>query len=249
LPKTFLFLVLAVGMLLFAREYFQAHRSRTQKRASLSPQFPFIKNPALFSTAERVLWRDLNQAVGKENVVFGKVRLADVVRPRPDLKETEAKKAKDEIAAAALDFVICRRSNLAIAAGVILIDSEIGSTSATDAAACAEGVLSAAGVPLVRLKAEEEYTATELSTKLQHAKTILAAAEMKPQPGKNIQSPPSQQVAASASFSDACPMCGAGLVKRRVSGGHMDGNYVLACLNYPTCRHILPLSVQTAAAG
>jgi hypothetical protein len=249
LPKTFLLLVLAVGILLFAREYYQAHRLRSKKKASESKQFPFMRKPALFSTAERGLWRELNQAIGKENIVFAKVRLADVVRLRPDLKGSEANTTRDEIASTSLDFVICRRSNLAIAAGIKLTDSDDSSGSGADEVAYAEGALSAAGVPLVRLAAEEEYTAAMLSTELQRARNALAAAKMKPKGDRGNPSSPSGLAVVSTSKSEACPTCGAHLVKRRVSGGRMDGNYVLACPHYPSCRHIMPLSVQTAAAG
>ena len=249
MPKTFLLLVFAVGILLFAKEYFQAYHLRTKKKASQSRQFPFIRRPSLFSTAERSLWRELNQAVGNQNIVFGKVRLADVIRLRPDLKGSEASTTKDEIASTSLDFVICRRSNLAIAAGVKLTDADGNSDSGIDEVAYAEGALSAAGVPLLRLAAEEEYTAAMLSTELQRARNALAAAKMKPKAGSGNPSSPSALAAVSTSMSEDCPTCGAHLVKRRVSGGRMDGNYVLACPNYPSCRHIMPFSVQTAATG
>ena len=249
MPKSFLLLVLAVGILLFAREYYHAYRSRTKNKQSQSQQFPFMRRPTLFTTAERGLWLELNQAVGKENIVFGKIRLADVVLTRPHLKETEAIAALDEIAAATLDFVICRRSNMAIVAGVKLTAAENGSDTMADEIAIAEGALSAAGVPLVRLAAEEEYTAAMLSTEIQRAKNALIAAKMKPQPCSSKPSSKPSRANVAASRPDDCPTCGAQLVKRRVSGGHLDGNYVMACPNYPSCRHIMPLAVQTATAG
>ena len=242
-------LVLAVGILLFTREYYQSYRSQAKNTISQSPKLPFMKRPALFTTAERGLWRQLNQAVGKDNIVFGKIRLADIVRTRPDLKGTDAIAAQDELTAATLDFVICRRSNLAIAAGVKITDAEGNSDSMADEIAFAEGALSAAGVPLVRLAAEEEYTAATLSAELRRAKNALAAAKMEPRLHSNIPSSAPNQAMAVTSKSENCPTCGAQMVKRRVSGGHMDGNYVMACPNYPSCRHIMPLTVQTVTSG
>ena len=249
MPKTFLLLVLAVGILLFAKEYYQAYRMQAKKRSPQPPQFPYLKRPALFSTAERGLWHELNQAVGKENIVFGKVRLADVVRTRPDLKKSEAKEAQGDIAAASLDFVICRRNNLAIAAGIKLTDAEDHSDSTADEIAFAEGALSAAGVPLVRLSAKEEYTAAMLNTELQRARNALATAKMKPRAVSNKRTSLPERSMAANSYRDDCPTCGAQLVKRRVTGGQMDGNTVMVCPNYPSCRHIMPLAVQTATTG
>jgi hypothetical protein len=249
LPKTFLILVLTVGMALFVKDYFQTHRGRSKKKASQRPQFPFASKPALFSTAERGLWRELSQAVGRQHIVFGKVRLADVVRVRPDLGETAARMATDEIAAISLDFVICRQSNLAIVAGAKLADTDDGAKATADEMAIAEGALSAAGVPMLRLAADQTYSATMLVTELQRAKKALAAAGMKPQSGTKDLPSSSEQALSPASVAETCPTCGERLVRRRISGGRMNGNYVLACANYPSCRQILPLTVQAAPTG
>ena len=102
---------------------------------------------------------------------------------------------------------------------------------------------------LVHLAAEEEYTAAMLSTELQRAKNALVAEKMKPQPLSNKPSSLPNQAMAATSKPEACPSCGAQLVKRRVSGGRMDGNYVMACPNYPSCRHLMPLTVQAVTSG
>jgi hypothetical protein len=249
LPKTFLILVLAVGMVLFVKEYFQAHRGRSKQKASRRARFPFTVKPALFSTAERELWGELNQAVGRQHTVFGKVRLADVVTIRPGLKESAASSAIDEISAISLDFVICRHSNLAVVAGVKLTDAADSSKAAADEIACAEGALSAAGVPLVRLAAGKSYPAAKLVAELQRAKNALAAAKRTPPTdARDLPSPP-EPAPSTAVAAEPCPTCGARLVKRRISGGRMNGNYVLACANYPSCRHIYPLTAQTATTG
>jgi hypothetical protein len=249
LPKTFLILVLAVGMALFVKDYFQTHRGRSKKKASQRAQFPFTTRPALFSTAERGLWQKLSQAVGKQYIVFGKVRLADVVRIRPELRETAARMATDEIAAISLDFVVCRESNLAIVAGAKLADTDGGSSATADEMAIAEGALAAAGVPMLRLAADRTYSATILAAELHKAKKVLAAASMEPQSGTKDLSSSSEQALSSPSAAETCPTCGAQLVRRRISGGRMNGSYVLACANYPSCRQILPLTVQAASSG
>lgn len=222
MPKIFLVLVLAVGILLFIKEYLQNRRGQSKQSTSELQAFPFVRQPALLSVAERNLWRRLDEAVGENNCVFSKVRLADVVRLKPDLKPSEAKKAREPIAAMSLDFVICRRSNLSIAAAIKLTDADEGRNPQTRDAALLEGTLAAAGVPLLRLPADSEYTTPGLRGELQRATKASAAPT-----------------------AETCPSCGAQLVRRRVNGGRMDGSQVLACPNYPVCKHVLPLSVQT----
>jgi hypothetical protein len=249
LPKTFLILVLAVGMLLFIKDYFQTHRARPENKASQRSPFPFASKPALLSSAEISLWRELSQAVGKQQIVFGKVRLADVVRVRPDLEKSAACMAADEIAAISLDFIICRQSNLAIVAGVKLTNTDDRSRVTADEIATSEGALSAAGVPLLRLAADKTYSATMLVTELQRAKKALDAAKMTPRTVTKELPSPSQQTPALAAAAEACPTCGARLIRRRISGGRMNGSTVLACANYPACRQIFPLTVQATATG
>ena len=246
MPKTFLMLVLAVGILLFVKEYLQNHRSQSKQNTSELPPFPFVRQSALLSVAERNLWRKLDEAVGENNCVFGKVRLADVVRLKPDLKPAEAKKAQEPIAAMSLDFVICRRSNLSIAAAIKLTGADEDRNPQTKGGSLLEGTLAAAGVPLLRLSADSEYTASSLRGELQRATKASAAAGKAKAPDTAAQPYSTQHSPLAAAMAETCPSCGSSLVRRRVSGGRMDGDHVLACPNYPSCKHVLPLSVQAA---
>lgn len=250
MPKTFLMLVLAVGILLFVKEYFQNRKTRSKGRPSDLPAYPFSRQSAMFSTTERNLWRELSQAAGEDYCVFGKVRLADLVRVRPGLKSTEARMIQDEIGALSVDFVICRRNNLTISAAVMLTNGKRDKSRESMDSAHTEGALAAAGVPLLRLSPDKDYTVADLRTGLRRATLVSAATQTAPaaqaspqQPGGAVSAMPA------ASLSETCPTCGAQLVKRRVSGGRMDGNQVLACPNYPACKHVLPLTIQTAVTG
>lgn len=249
MPKTFLMLVLAVGILLFVKEYFQNRKTQSEGRPSDLPAYPFTRQSALFSTAERNLWRELTQAAGEDNCVFGKVRLADLVRVRPDLNSTDAKIVQDEIGALSVDFVICRRSNFTIAVAVMLTNGKRDESRESMDSTHTEGALAAAGVPLLRLSPDKEYTVANLRTELRRATLASAAAQTTPAAQVGQQPPITEHAIPAASRSETCPTCGAELVKRRVSGGRMDGNQVLACPNYPACKHVLPLTIPTAVMG
>lgn len=249
MPKTFLILVLAVGILLFAKEYFQNRKIRSKGKPSELPAYPFSRQSALFSAAESKLWQKLIQAAGEDNCVFGKVRLADLVKVRPGLKSTEAKIFQDEIRALSVDLVICRRSNLTIAAAVLLDKAKRDKNQENLDSAYTEGALAAAGVPLLRLSPDKNYTIDTLRTELRRATLASTATETASANPARRQPAVAGHSVSAATLSESCPTCGARLVRRRVSGGRMDGNQVLACPNYPACKHVLPLSIQTAASG
>ena len=84
--------------------------------------FPYQPAKTLFSTAERSFLGVLDQAVGSEHRVFGKVRVADVATVKPGLGNSARQGALNRIAAKHFDFVVCRASDLAVVCAVELND-------------------------------------------------------------------------------------------------------------------------------
>lgn len=246
MPKTFLILVLAVGILLFAREFFQNRKLQSKGKPSEPPSFPFSRREALFSPAERNLWQKLTRAVGEDVRVFAKVRLADLVRVRPELNLTEANDFQDKIRSVSLDFTICHRSHFGIAAAVLLDGKNQDKNREKTDVDLIHGALAAAGIPLLRLSPEKNYTIDTLRREIRRVASATAAAANSL---KNHETAAVGRALSAAAAVETCPRCGTQLVKRRVSGGRMDGKQVLACPNYPACKHVLPLSIQTAASG
>ena len=62
-------------------------------------EFPYTRNGALFSPAERSLLGALEQAVGEDYRIFGKVRVADIVSVRPTANQSSWLHAFDQISA------------------------------------------------------------------------------------------------------------------------------------------------------
>src|SRR2546425_1147089 len=61
----------------------------------------------LFSDAERSFLGVLEQVVGSQYRVFGKIRLADIIRPRKTLSKSAWATAKNRIDRKHVDFAIC----------------------------------------------------------------------------------------------------------------------------------------------
>jgi hypothetical protein len=77
---------------------------------------------ALFSPAERSFLGILDQAVGAEYRVFGKVRVADIASVKSGLKASARQRALNRIAAKHFDFIVCRVNDLSVVCAVELND-------------------------------------------------------------------------------------------------------------------------------
>ena len=94
-------------------------------RLSLSP------GGALFSPAERSFLGVLDQAVGTDYRVFGKVRVADVASVKPGLGNSARQGALNRIAQKHFDFVVCGARDLNIVCAVELDAGDFYSGSAS----------------------------------------------------------------------------------------------------------------------
>src|SRR5690606_25243251 len=84
--------------------------------------FPYQPAKPLFSAAERSFLGVLDQAVGPEHRVFGKVRVADVAAVKPGLGNSARQGALNRIAYKHFDFLVCRSGDLSVVCAVELND-------------------------------------------------------------------------------------------------------------------------------
>jgi len=96
----------------------------TKRRSPVTCQSPiaYRRCGSLFSPAERSFLGVLEQAVGNQYKVFGKVRLADILQPRYGLARSQWRKAFNRISSKHLDFVLCKRDDLSIVCALELND-------------------------------------------------------------------------------------------------------------------------------
>ena len=84
--------------------------------------FPYQPTKALFTPAERSFLGALDQALGPEHRIFGKVRVADVAVVKGGLSKSVRQGALNRVASKHLDFVVCRATDLTILCAVELND-------------------------------------------------------------------------------------------------------------------------------
>ena len=130
-------------------------------------RFPYERCPALFTPAERAFLLALRRAAGSDFVVFGKVRLADIIRPGGPLSRQRYFQALGRVTSKHIDFALCDPRTFQIVVAIELDDR----THQTDRRrrerdVFVEGALAAAGVPLLRVPVQRGYDAGELRQRI-----------------------------------------------------------------------------------
>ena len=111
--------------------------------------FPYQKAKALFSPAERSFLGVIDQVVGTEFRVFGKVRIADVATVKTMSNRSAWQKAFNRISSKHFDFIICRSSDLSIVCVVELNDKSHQKNSRKLRDEFVAGVCNSISVPLI----------------------------------------------------------------------------------------------------
>jgi hypothetical protein len=201
---------------------------RSQKSGPASPAFPYQKAAGLFSPAERSFLGVLHQAVGGKAAIFGKVRVADVVKPLAGLNDSDRQKAFNRISNKHFDFLLCDKENLAVICAIELDDGSQASSSRVQRDEFLKNVCEAAGVPLVQGPVKSGYV-------IGNVRRIMAprlGASRKP-----LQEPPPAHPASKLN-GKLCPTCSAAMVKRVAKKGSHAGRAFWACSAFPKCKTV-----------
>lgn len=124
--------------------------------------FPYDPARFLFSPAERSFLGVLDQAVGPEHRVFGKVRVADIAKVKAGLSKSARQGALNRLAAKHFDFVICRASDLSVICAVELNDRSHASRRAQARDELVAHVCHAIGLPLLAVPAQQAYSVQDV---------------------------------------------------------------------------------------
>ncbi len=131
-----------------------------------SDGFPYQTNKALFSPAERSFLGALEQAIGGEYRVFGKVRIADVASVRSNPNRASWQRAFNRISAKHFDFILCEPNDLSIVCAIELDDKSHQQTKRKDRDHFVVGLCNAIGLPLLQIPAQRAYSIPELRSRV-----------------------------------------------------------------------------------
>lgn len=136
------------------------------KGKSIRKDYPYEQHGALFTPAERSFYGILCQATKGKAIVFGKVRVGDILKTKKGLNTSERQKAFNKISAKHFDFVLCHPDDLSVLATVELDDSSHNSKKRKIRDEFLEGACKSAGLKLHRFKARKSYIIADVQESL-----------------------------------------------------------------------------------
>lgn len=110
----------------------------------------------LFTRAETTFYHALQNAVQSQYLVFGKVRVADVLKPQTD-NRSDWQRAFNKISAKHFDFVLCERASLKVLAALELDDSSHQRVDRVKRDDFLNQAVVSAELPLIRFPVQESY--------------------------------------------------------------------------------------------
>lgn len=234
---TLLLLVLVVLIVFLVR------KRKGNEQSGEMDNFPYILGDGLFSPAERSFLGVLDQAVGVDFRVFGKVRVADVVNVAKGTPKSLWQRAFNRISAKHFDYVLCHPTDLKPVCAIELNDQSHAKDERKGRDKFLEGVCASAGFPLVFLPAQHAYTLTEICDRIASAiGKVAVSAEF---PGQRqapsmkevVQvPPPAQESDANKASAPQCPRCSGPMVRRVAKSGENAGKEFWSCTKFPMCR-------------
>ena len=129
----------------------------SKELAQEAAYMPYEPVGSLFTRTEQNFLNVLNQVAGSDYGVFGKVRIADVIRVRRGIQGKEFGRAFNQIKGKHFDFVICDPGTSKILVVVELDDSSHQREERRKRDEFVDRATEAAGVPLLRVKAQGVY--------------------------------------------------------------------------------------------
>lgn len=227
-------LVIALLMVMFLK-----YRGLSGREAILH----YRKAEALLTPAERSFFGVLSQSVGKDFLIFAKVRVADVLAIDRGISKSNHQIALNRITSKHFDFVLCSPKDLSILCVIELNDGSHGQRRRQDRDAFLESACKAAMLPLVMVPARASYSPYDLAGQIAQALTISGNGKEQGRHGDSSLSngglgSPAPTLAGEGQ--PTCPRCASPMVKRVASRGEKAGQAFWGCSRFPECREMLP---------
>lgn len=129
------------------------------------PEFPYYKNPYFLTDAEKTFLRVLQSAVNEQYYICCQVGVNSLVRINKKGREWWIH--RDKLGQKSVDFVLLDKNSLEPKIAIELDDSSHLLSSRQKRDEFVDKVMEVAGIPLIRIKNQSNYTIQELRSKLQ----------------------------------------------------------------------------------
>ena len=206
-------------------------------RSTKTPaSLPYKLRDDFLSPTELSYYKVLSSILGSKGTLFTKVSLSDIVFVT---KTDKYMSFFNRISQRHVDFLLCESATLKPVLAIELDDSSHNRPSRKESDRFLEGVLQAAGLPILRVTPKMQYTREEVISQL---KPFLPGPKTPTAPPSQENLPQSQAtLLAAGAAPPICPKCGVPMVLRVASQGKQKGNQFYGCPNFPKCRQIVPI--------
>lgn len=126
----------------------------------------YVRCNSLFTNAERSFLKVLMMAAGDDYLVFGKIRLADIVAASSCSSRSERVTALNRTARKHVDFALCDKDTLEVRAVVELDDRSHDTAHRQKRDELVDSILTEAGIPVVRFRARWNYVPRDVAEKI-----------------------------------------------------------------------------------
>ncbi len=207
-----------------------------------SATYEYEKQPVLFTPAERSFLGVLDAAIGTEYRIFGKVRVADVLKIKSTGNKSRNRSAFNKINAKHFDYVVCNKNDLSVLCVIELDDKSHNQRSRQNRDNFLESACNSAQLTLLRFEAKKSYPPQEVRGKILQGLGV-ATQPVAVSPANATQLPESKT---QNETEPVCPKCAAPMVKRVAKSGQHAGKQFWACSTYPKCRTIKEIVTASA---
>jgi len=132
-----------------------------------SSPYPYERRGVVLGPAEINFFRTLQLAVREDWIILSMVRLTDVIKVRPKTRQHQIWQSR--IFGKHIDFVICDTETLEVKLAIELEDASQRQADRRARNRFVNTALTAAGLPLLRVKVEEKYETTAIRKDIEDA--------------------------------------------------------------------------------
>ena len=132
-----------------------------------SSPYPYERRGVMLGPAEINFFRTLQSAVREDWIILSMVRLTDVIKVRPKTRQHQIWQSR--IFGKHLDFVICDYETMEVKLAIELEDPSQRRAERTARNRFVNTALTAAGLPLLRVKVEEKYETSAVRKDIEDA--------------------------------------------------------------------------------
>jgi hypothetical protein len=228
------------GILLVALLVVIATALHFLRSGSSRTSYPYDCHRSLLSKAELAFYKSLVQAVGDGGVVFAKVRIADVIRPRKGMSPSNWQRAFNAISSKHFDFLVCALADAKVLIAIELDDASHRSPRARRRDELVDRACASAELALLRVPAARSYVPADLRARLAGLMPGSGEAPATPTAAATMTTRAGSQAGPETTGSPRCPECGTGMVLRTARSGPDSGQQFWGCGRFPACRGEVP---------